>query len=523
MAMVEELADNIRVLREQCRRLQDDTAPPTGATPSTTTASQRPSAAEYVSQIEAAGLTVRPGMSGAAGASGVRRTTSDKLPLDDNDINFNTNNLLLTLLTDATKRSLDLIDVASSPATATSTAGRRSPPSVRFLVLIQRDLYRKAALASKPSDAVIGQLVEYVKRLLVECGAVMGRVVQHKDSWKDAALDSPLSESVWSGLVGAALPITLTVLNSLLFRPLFSTLASAIFAPLQQLIASLNTAAALFPTNATLDRADSLRPPMSADNVRVVESPHSYLPSCDDEQRVVIAGADYLSLEFDHRCSTERGRDVLDVLNEEQGMVASLEGDNGAWPLTPLIVAGSTVVLKFHAESANPTMRFGYRIVVRGMQFPTPPPAVKVSAPAAATAMATGVDAASGETRAATDLTTAAGSVPAAPSTSTTSSAPATAQPPATVNAPTSTTTAPASTTAASTSGSKATTKSDLLAEVERSRLPSPSKDPTVLLYTVPFLFDILNSAARVFGKAARLLIVGESTRLWTRRHTVNG
>ena len=515
MSMVEELGDHVRVLREQWRRLQDDTAPTAGSTASSTASSQRPLAVEYVTQMEAAGLTVRPGVAAVAGAGGVRRATSEKLPLDDNDIKFNTNNLLHTLLTDASKRSLDLVDNASSPHSVAS-ATRRPPPSVKFLVLIQRDLYRKAALATKASDAVIGQLVEYVKRLLVECGGVMDRVVQHKDSWKDASLDSPLSESVWSGLVGAALPITLTVLNSLLFRPLFSTLAPAIFAPLQQLIASLNTAASLFPTNSTLDRADSLRPPMSADNVRVVESPHSYLPSCDDEQRVVIPGADYLSLEFDHRCSTERGRDVLDVLNEEQGMVASLEGDNGAWPVTPLIVPGSTVVLRFHAESANPTMRFGYRIVVRGMQFPTPPPAVKKSAPAAAAATATATETQSGETRAANDSALAVGAS-AAPSPSTTSSAAAAAPP----SAPAiSTTAAPTSAASTSTSGSKANTKSDMLAEVERSRLPSPSKDPTVLLYTVPFLFDILNSAARVFGKAARLLIVGEPTSVDEKAHS---
>ena len=518
MQMVEELADNIRVLREQCRRLQDDTVPPTGTAPTTANASQRPSAAEYVSQMEAAGLSVRPGMAGAAGAGGARRTTTDKLPLDDNDINFNTNNLLHTLLTDAAKRSLELIDAASSATSAQSSVGRRSPPSVKFLVLIQRDLYRKAALATKPSDAVIGQSVDYVTQLLIECSGLMARVVQRKDSWKDSPLDSPLSESVWVGLVGAALPITLTVLSSLLFRPLFSALAPAIFAPLQQLLASLDTAASLFPSHVTLDRADSLRPPMSADNVRVVESPHSYLPSCDDEQRVIIPGADYLSLEFDHRCSTERGRDVLDVLNEEQGMVASLDGDNGAWPITPLIVPGSTVMLKFHAESANPTMRFGYRIVVRGMQFPTPPPATKVSAPAAA-AIATSVETESGEGRLTNDATAARGASSLASTTSSATAA-ATAPPSAPANAPTPTTASSTSAAPASTSGSKATTKSDLLAEVERSRLPSPSKDPTVLLHTLPFIFDLLNSAARVFGKAARLLIVGEPSDVAEKAHS---
>ena len=511
MSMVEELAENIRVLREQCRRLQDDIAPPAGATSSSGSASQRASSAEYVSQLEAAGLTVRPGAGGAAVVAGVRRGASDKVPLDDNDLHFNTNTLLHLLLADAAKRSLDLVDAASNNGAVASAT--RPPPSVKFLVLVQRDLYHKAALATKASDAVVGQLVEYVKRLLVDCGAVVARVVQHRDSWKDAALDSPLSASVWASLVGAALPITLTLLNSLLFRPLFSSLAPAVFSPLQQLIASLNTAVALFPSHGTLDRADSLRPPMSPDSVRVVESPHSYLPSCDDEQRVVVPGADYLSLEFDQRCSTERGRDVLDVLNEEGGMLASLEGDLGAWPATPLIVPGSTVVLKFHAESANLSMKFGYRIVVRGMQFPTPPAAVKVSAPAAAAASASvgTAPSESGDARSANDSAPATASAAAALSALSSSSAAATAQSPSTANTP-STATALGTSASASTSGGKASTKTDLLAEIERSRLPSPSKDPSVLLYTVPFLFDLLNSASRVFGKAARLLIVGEPT-----------
>ena len=53
---------------------------------------------------------------------------------------------------------------------------------------------------------------------------------------------------------------------------------------------------------------------LCADNTKYVESPHSYPPNTLDEKLVMVPGATHLCISFDPRCHTERGRDVLDII-----------------------------------------------------------------------------------------------------------------------------------------------------------------------------------------------------------------
>ena len=565
--MVEELGDQLRALREQCRRLQDDSAAPTTHPPSATpapapapapapvlvpapAAAQPPATGSSADRqvrellqrfdaLEAVGARATTAVQAAGGGAAnaaLRRAgaaSAERLQLDDNDLKFNCHALLDIVMAEASKRSIEAVEDAATAAAASSSSGSSRPgarsqlPSVRLLTLLQRDLYRKAAMAQTPQDAVLAHFTHHVSSLLEACVSVLQRVMANQSRYRVLEADSPLSLALYQSVVGAALPITLTVLQSLLFRPLFQPVASAILPPLQQLIRCLNAAAGLFPSSQSLDRAYASRPPMSHHSLRVVESPHSYLPSTDDESVVTIPGADYLCLEFDHRCSTERGRDVLDVLDEDRTLVASLDGDSGQWPLQPLLVSGSSLVLRFHAESANPTMRFGYRILVRGIHFPTPSPplrlqptaaASKTSQPQPAAADADAQDKKSSDAAAGARSAAATAASPSATAdTTATSASPA---PAAAAPASGGTTAAAASTAAASAAstapvaggaGDGKPSRNDLLAELEKSRLPSPSRDPLLLLHTLPFVFDLLNSACRLLGQCARVLIAGES------------
>ena len=492
MVMVEELGENVRVLRDQCRRLQDDfPASPTQPTASSASSSSSSSAAAGTSAAPSGTLPAfdRAGTRDfaqrhAASAAvptppPARAAGGERLPLDENDLRFNSAPLLHILLTEAAKRSQETIEEAAAAPAQAFNSHPKPLPSVKLLVLVQRDLYRKASMAATAKEPIVATFIDYVRRLLEHCHLILHRLTSSPKHPASIDLDSPLSQALYRSLIGSALPITITTLHSLLFKPPFTALALSVFPVLQLLLSCLDVSASLYPSSRPLDRADSSRLPMSSTNLRVVESPHSYLPSTDEESIITIPGADYLSLDFDPRCSTERGRDILDVLNANHELVTSLDGDHQQWPQTPLVVPGSSVVLKFHAESVTPTMRFGYRITVRGMTFPTPPPAQRLSPSAAADGKAA--------------VTTGEGAPEKKDATKTEGSATA------------------ATTSSASGSGSGKASKSDLLAEGERGRLPSPSKDPLALLHTNPFILDLLNSVSRLFGKCARLLIAGES------------
>lgn len=89
----------------------------------------------------------------------------------------------------------------------------------------------------------------------------------------------------------------------------------------------------------------------------------------------MFAGASHLVLKFDSRCSTERGRDLLQLRNSEGAPVCGvLSGPPHAWPKEPLVVAGDRISFEFRAESQQQS-QWGYRCLVTALNLgPIEPP-----------------------------------------------------------------------------------------------------------------------------------------------------
>ena len=310
MAMVDELCEGVRVLREQCRRLQEDFAsdPPTQSAPSTSstaappansTSTTAPPSTSGYERATARDFAHRHAASGGVPLPPGGRASTERLPLDANDLHFHSEQLLSILLTEAAKRSVELVEEAGAAVSTPTKSPVKALPAVKLLVLVQRDLYRKASMATAAKEPIVATFIEYVRKLIEHCQAVLHKAATQGGRFNNSGLDSPLSHCLYRSIVGSALPITVTTLHSLLFKPTFQSLSHALFPALQSLMGDLNTVAALFPSSHAMDREDSTRLPMSSTNLRIVESPHSYLPSTDDESIVTVPGADFLSLDFD--------------------------------------------------------------------------------------------------------------------------------------------------------------------------------------------------------------------------------
>ncbi|ETO14285.1 hypothetical protein RFI_23084 [Reticulomyxa filosa] len=112
--------------------------------------------------------------------------------------------------------------------------------------------------------------------------------------------------------------------------------------------------------------------PLPGDNFVFVESPHSYLPNTLDEKLVSMPGADFLVLQFDERCNTERGQDYLELcLTDGTPICSELHGPPPEWNKTPLIIHYSEIVFRFTSGLSGAQSRnyWGYGCLVTGIKF----------------------------------------------------------------------------------------------------------------------------------------------------------
>ena len=114
---------------------------------------------------------------------------------------------------------------------------------------------------------------------------------------------------------------------------------------------------------------------LAAENCVIVESPHSYLPNTNSEQLVSIPGAQFLCLNFDERCDTDR-RDSLKLsLIDGTLLCEPLGGPGASWPKTCLLIPGSDIMFKFESDSqgggggSSNRQYWGYSCLVTGIKF----------------------------------------------------------------------------------------------------------------------------------------------------------
>lgn len=145
--------------------------------------------------------------------------------------------------------------------------------------------------------------------------------------------------------------------------------------------------AKVFPTISNVSETRTLDTPLIVQEcfAKWAESSHPYQPNVNNDVSISIPGAMWLMLYIDPRCCTENSSDFLQlsvrpssssptapVYNNRQLDQLSISkrysGTNG-WPRRPLIVAGSTVQLKFHSEAQSDTKekRWGFRMLVKGL------------------------------------------------------------------------------------------------------------------------------------------------------------
>jgi len=100
-------------------------------------------------------------------------------------------------------------------------------------------------------------------------------------------------------------------------------------------------------------------------NPVMIETPHTYFAP-EPDKVVTIPGATHLSLEFDPRCSTERGRDFLTITTPSgESVCDELHGRPDTWPDMPILVPGDTAIFRFRPDTPN--NYFGYRCLVTGL------------------------------------------------------------------------------------------------------------------------------------------------------------
>ncbi|KAL0246384.1 hypothetical protein GEMRC1_007596 [Eukaryota sp. GEM-RC1] len=93
---------------------------------------------------------------------------------------------------------------------------------------------------------------------------------------------------------------------------------------------------------------------------------HPYNNDQDYTDSCVFAGAEYLMLEFDAQCATERRYDSLTISRRpnQQDVVGTYSGTRANdWPDTPIKVLGDSIYMKFKTDGSN--TEWGYKFTVK--------------------------------------------------------------------------------------------------------------------------------------------------------------
>eukprot|EP01083_Nonionella_stella_P059475 155578_1 len=238
-------------------------------------------------------------------------------------------------------------------------------PVLRLLILLQRDLFKKATSHRKTTDSV-REFVRY-------CGTVLKRTAHLLNERVLSCLSGELASDdvlvgtakfLQSSVVGQLVPMMILVAYSVAFKEAFEELSSEIFEPLTDLVLALDKLVGRLHSEADQIPVDSLA---MCDTVEL-ETPHPYYSNTATSQTIHVAGATHLMINFDGRCATERDRDFLELYHPSgYPVVEPLHGPPKFWPASPVVVAGDA--LSFRFKSAASSDLFGVKCTVTGIRL----------------------------------------------------------------------------------------------------------------------------------------------------------
>jgi hypothetical protein len=301
--------------------------------------------------------------------------------LEAADLQFSSEKLLfatLKIAVEQCKKQFQLLEKHISADPALNNKAESLPeelqhilPVYTLLSYIQRDLFRKLGLGAESTVRVFSQYSLQIFDAAIEL--VQGLNLK---LYANSNLSSCFSRVLYSSFIGQIVPHVLLIIYSILLHPaLFKSNFNA------QLIDRINQF--MLITNQINGGCFQLQSstsasPLSVCNSRVVETSHSHTNTLREYNltSLTINGASHLIIEFDGNCSTERGKDYLEVLNSsDENICDLLTGEPSRWPQR-LICTGNTVKFRFHAAAGaanynyySSQPRFGWRALVTGVQL----------------------------------------------------------------------------------------------------------------------------------------------------------
>jgi hypothetical protein len=247
---------------------------------------------------------------------------------------------------------------------------------------------KQVAASGAAADLSIHELVrEFAERGMapdvLQIGRRLGRhrVERQREAARQAALSARLSDAVGgvASLAAFPAPAATTALSGVAVTTVrtssndgssAATTTAATSSSTTDNVAALGgSSLGLHTLHDSREQADRL---LGSECLRMIESPHPYLPNTDEEIVVSMPGATFLTLTFDDRCNTEQERDFVGVYRGRgrsgDSILPLLSGRHEHWPRVPVVCQGDTVTISFRSD---PFQTFwGYRIVVRAHLMP---------------------------------------------------------------------------------------------------------------------------------------------------------
>jgi len=455
------------------------------------------------------------------------------------DLQFSAEEMLRLVLDESQRVCLEAVRKLTDNPSAVPQGFKRVPPVITLFTLLQRDLFRKSPLFlfSSPSSfasasiplpnsiktmtkpqreqwraaeqkRMLEAVMALATALIKNCQELLDVVLASDLMNKPQALESPLGVFLLNSLVGQALPLLLHFVYMVLFQSVVrARLTETLWTPLQTLLMGLDriNAKCFGESTKAAERQEVKSEPMPYSQTVVLESPHCYFSNTDEQQSVDLPGADYLCVEFDPRCSTERNRDFVELMNGHNEPVCdSLHGPS--FPQLPLLVPGSQLKLRFHSDSTH-AQRWGYRLLVTGMKLPAMP----LHAPRRSQSPA--------ELLAQANKLIAASAASSASSSGSSATAPKRGIDTARVHEALMTVVGqeldkpdvlPTFELTSSSSAASAAAAAAASASTPIPTTPSSTAPTLPPLCSLPWLLDVQNTVSRLIGKCARVLALGE-------------
>ncbi|ETO05665.1 hypothetical protein RFI_31729 [Reticulomyxa filosa] len=241
-------------------------------------------------------------------------------------------------------------------------------PLTKLLAILQRELLLRANTRKLSTHSDVKVLEEYILKITQATILVLTQHVFPQYLEFRVECLNIISNCFISKLF---LPL-LTALSGIVFVETFREIVEKTWQDLIEVLHILDDLSNMDPAIANeLSRLynGELLP---GDNSVLVESPHSYLPNTLDEKLVSIPGANYLVLQFDERCNTERGQDYLQLcLTDGTPICSELHGPPNEWNSAPLIIPHNEIIFRFTSGLSGQQSQnyWGYACLVTGIKF----------------------------------------------------------------------------------------------------------------------------------------------------------